>query len=261
MLETGGPGEASGLVQRGLERGAARVVVIGGDGTVHEVANGMLTSGVEPLPALGVVPVGTGNDFARLTGTLGLSPEAAMSRLAHARIGHFDVGHAWGEYFVNSVGIGFDAEVADRVNRMIGARGMLAYLSATLGAYRAFRPPTLTVTAGEALIREPIMLVEVSIGATVGGGFRLTPEARPDDGLFDVCVIRALGGFEFVTRLPLAMMGRHAGLAQVRMFRLPALTVRADAQPLAAQFDGEVRRRDQPLDFRLEPGRLPVLLA
>ncbi len=110
--------------------------------------------------------------------------------------------------------------------------------------------------------REPTLLLEVGIGNIVGGGFRLTPHARPDDGLFDVCAIRRLGLFGFLGKLPLAMLGWHGGLSGVRMFQATRLLVQAvDGQPLVAQLDGELRTHSGPVTIDMAPAALPVLLA
>jgi len=260
VLETTAPGGGVALARQAVDQGAERVLVLGGDGTVHEAANGILTAGRNPPPPLGVIPVGTGNDYAKLVNVHGLGVAEAVRRLAAARVVRLDAGHAWGEYFINAVGAGFDAEVARRVNGFRRLEGTPAYLLAVFEAFASFRPPNLRVESEELTFEEPLMLIEIGIGDRVGGGFRLTPDARPDDGLFDVCAIRALKLGSFLLKLPLAMLGRHRRLREVRMFRTAALTVTATDGELVAQFDGELRRRREPLVVTIERQRLPVLI-
>ncbi|MBW8773328.1 MAG: diacylglycerol kinase family lipid kinase, partial [Gemmatimonadetes bacterium] len=134
LLATERAGDGVRLGKLAAERGFAQVIVVGGDGTVHEAANGLLAAGVPRLPALTVVPEGTGNDFAKLVGTDGLGAREAVRRLAQGERAHFDVGEAWGEFFVNTLGIGLDAEVATHLREVKHLRGTLAYGSALLRA-------------------------------------------------------------------------------------------------------------------------------
>jgi YegS/Rv2252/BmrU family lipid kinase len=261
VLQTARPLEAVDLVRGAVEEGVERVLVLGGDGTVHEAANGLLTAGRSPLPALGVLPVGTGNDFAKLLGVHRLSASVVVERLASARVVPFDVGRAWGEFFINAVGIGFDAEVARRVSGLTRLRGILAYLVAVGQAYGGFRPFRVSVECGTERFEDEFLLIEVAIGATVGGGFRLTPAARPDDGLFDVCAISRLSLPGFLTKLPLAMLGWHTRRSGVRMLRTTHLTITGRDGPLLAHLDGEVRSQGAQMEITLEAARLPVLVV
>ncbi|MEP6572840.1 MAG: YegS/Rv2252/BmrU family lipid kinase, partial [Gemmatimonadota bacterium] len=261
FIETRAPGEAVARIRAAVEQGVARVLVLGGDGSMHEAANGILTAAVERFPPVGIVPCGTGNDYAKLLGTHGLSPTQAILRLVHGHTAWFDVGHAWDEYFLNSVGIGFDAEVARRVGDQKKLRGTAAYLVGVAQAYAGFRPFDAVVSSGTDSFTDHLLLLEIGIGSTVGGGFRLTPAARPDDGLFDVCAIRRLGPFGFFTRLPLAMLGWHTRLKEVRTFQATSLSIESRNGPLVAQLDGEVRSAGSRMEVRLEPGRLPVMIA
>jgi YegS/Rv2252/BmrU family lipid kinase len=259
---TTAPGEGIDLARQAGADGCDRILALGGDGTVHEAANGILALPSERRPALGVIPSGTGNDYAKLSGTYRAGVDEAVRRLAHARVVRLDAGRAWGEYFINSIGIGFDAEVARRVGGYRRLRGAPAYLLAAFATFRAFDAPTLEVEGDGISFREPTLLLEVGIGNIVGGGFRLTPNARPDDGLFDVCAIRRLGLFGFLGKLPLAMLGWHGGLSGVRMFRATRLVVQGAAgQPIVAQFDGELRTGTGPVTIDMVPAALPVLLT
>ncbi len=258
-VDTRGPGEAAGLVSAAVGRGVARVVVLGGDGTLHEAANGLLHTGLADPPPITVLPAGTGNDYARMIGTRGLSPTNAVRRLATGVLRRFDVGQAWGEYFINSIGVGFDAAVARRVNQTRWGTGLPAYLAAVAHMIGKFAPYPATVALDGEQFQDTFLLIEVAIGYSVGGGFRLTPDARLDDGLFDLCAIRKLSIPAILAKLPLAMVGRHTRLRQVRMRRSTQVTITPHDGALLTQFDGEVRQRPGPLDIRLLPGALPVL--
>jgi diacylglycerol kinase (ATP) len=257
---TTGPRDAVDLGRRAAEEGVERVIVVGGDGTVHETANGLLAAGIESLPQLGVVPVGTGNDFAKSIGTHKLSPPEAVRRLAAGEGKLFDVGLAWGEYFVNSLGLGFDAVVASHVPRYRHLWRPLVYPAAVARTYRSYRPIVVSVEGDDDSYSGGIFCIEVGIGKSMGGGFFLTPGALPDDGIFDVCLIQPISLWEFVTLTPRAFRGKHTRLKQVRMMQTGCFTVRSTT-PLLAHFDGEVRSGPDTIDIRIVENRLPVLVT
>jgi len=260
-IDTTAPGTAVEQVRQAVERGVERVVVLGGDGSLHEAANGVLRATVASRPPITVLPAGTGNDFAKLAGTVGLSPAEAVSRLVRGRVRLLDVGQAWDEYFLNSVGIGFDAEVAAEVAKGGSLTGIPAYLVAVKRVLRGFVAPELTCQSAEASFTDRLLLIEIGIGPVVGGGFRLTPFAKPDDGVFDVCAIQQQSTLGILTKLPLAMFGWHTRLKAVRSFRTAELVVRRADGPLRAQMDGELRSLRSDMTITLLPLALPVLVT
>ena len=260
MVRTTGPRDAVDLGRTAAQEGLERIVVVGGDGTIHEAANGMLATGLDWLPQLGAVPIGTGNDFARMTGTHRLSPVKAIQRLAAGERECFDVGLAWGEYFVNSLGLGFDAMVASHVPRFRHLPRSLVYPAAVAKAYRNYRPIQVSLEGDDATFSGGIFCIEVGIGKSTGGGFFLTPGALSDDGLFDVCVVRPLTHWTFVTRMPTALWGGHTRFKEVQMMKTSRLVVRSTG-PLEAHFDGELRSGPETIEITLLGMRLPVIVA
>lgn len=261
VIETTAPGTAVEQVRQAVEAGAERVVALGGDGTLHECANGLLRAQVAERPPIAILPAGTGNDYAKMARTLGAPIEDAVRRLAHGRVRRFDVGQAWGEYFINSVGIGFDAEVARVVSGWKRLTGLPAYLAAVFEVLSDFPRMVLDVETDGGNFTDNLLLLEVAIGPCVGGGFRLTPDAAPDDGWLDLCAIRHRSMPAILVRLPLVMLGRHTGLRDVRMLRATRVAVTSQNGPLHAQFDGELRQVSGTMEIQLEPGALPVLVA
>src|SRR5437763_15139956 len=172
---TAGPGHGAELAARAVQAGAQRIVAVGGDGTVHDVANGMLRHGSGGEVALGVVPIGTGNDFARLAGVYRHSPVRAVQRLVTARTARFDAGLVCGEYFVNSVGFGFGPEVVRVRNAMPGLSGFASYFVPVVRAFARFRPPRFEVRARGLAETGAMMMVDVGNGTTAGGRSRLAP--------------------------------------------------------------------------------------
>ncbi len=248
------------LARRAAHDGWPLVVAVGGDGTVHGVANGVLQAGMDTV--LGHVPIGTGNDFAKL---LAMSPgdvAGGVGRVLRGRIRRFDVGRIGTEYFVNGLGVGFDAEVVRHTLAMPRLKGFLLYLVSVYRTFWKFEPVDLDVQSTEHAESGPMMMLEVAIGTSAGGGFTLTPDAQPDDGVFDVCIIRRVTSWQFLRWVPRVIRGTHTTLHPVTMFRTTALTVRTQSRPLALHLDGEFRLPDQP-EIRVEivPRALSVVCA
>jgi YegS/Rv2252/BmrU family lipid kinase len=261
MALTTGPGHATQLASA-TPAGVARVIAVGGDGTVHEVANGLMARDAEARPPLGVVPAGTGNDFAKMTGTARLAPGVAVAALAGGTTRRFDVGEAWGEYFVNSLGVGLDADVARRVNEYKHWPGALGYVVAALQAIIHRRTLRLRLDVDGERWAQPTTVLEVGVGPCAGGVFYLVPDARPDDGLLDVCAVGPFGWRFLLTRAPLVLSGKHTQLKEVRMARGRRVRVTSDDGPLTAHLDGELRAPGHDvIEAVLHPGALPVLVA
>ncbi len=261
VRETSGPGDAVTIARDFARQGLARCLVVGGDGTAHEAANGLLQVEPHQRPAFGVIPGGTGNDFAKLCRTLGKKPADAVQGLAHGTTRVIDVGWAWGETFLNSVGIGFDAEVARVVNASQSGSGILAYLLAVAKVLRYYEPFDLELEANGERWTERVLLCEIGNGPVVGGGFRITPGAVFDDGLFDVCVVKEQSLLGILQKLPLVMLGKHTHLKGVRSFRTTRLCIHSRSGPLRAQFDGELRSTAESMELTLQPAALTVLIA
>ncbi len=261
LLATEAPGDGVRLGRSAAERGVERVIVVGGDGTVHEAANGILAAKLARLPSLTVVPEGTGNDFAKLVGTDGLGPREAIVGIVKGQIAHFDVGEAWGEYFVNTLGIGLDAEVASQLRSVKHFRGTLAYGMALVAALRIYQDLELEIEVGQERFTGKWLMVAVGIGAVEGGGFHLMPGARPDDGFFDVCAIRPVPMLKLLALVPTVMAGQHHRFRECWMGRTEKITFRAPTA-IALHADGELRCPGATeLAITLHPGRLNVIRA
>ena len=231
---------------------------MGGDGTLNEVVNGLVPLR-EPYPVtVGALMTGRGRDACRNLG-LTRDPRRAARRLVEGRVVSLDVGLAqWPgghRYFLGWAGAGFDAVVAERAG---GRGGRLTYVRAVLTSLRDFRPVEMAVSLdGAAAWVGPAASVVVCNGASFGGGMRIAPGARPDDGLLDVVWLGALGRLELARWLPTVYWGGH--LANPRIERRRAARVRIDAGgPLPVQLDGELGAHT-PLDIELHPSAIRLL--
>jgi diacylglycerol kinase (ATP) len=266
IVETTGPGHASELAREAVSAGVECVVAAGGDGTVHEVVNGLMSS---PNGAtLGLLPIGTGNDFVKMVpGTRDLTE--ALSTLATGASSPFDVGVAsWdgsSEYFVNAMGTGIDVEVVRQMRRSRMLPGMAIYVLALLRALAKYRPLELSLTTEHGTHSERIMNLAVCNGPSIGGSFRVCPDARPDDGLLDICVIGELSMLRNARMVPRVLSGTHGGQPGVTMLRGTSVQLRlGGGGPLPFQLDGELREAaDGATGVRVElaTSRLNVIRA
>ncbi len=240
-METRSPGHAVELAAGAI--GYDVVVAVGGDGTVHEVLNGLMRHPVESRPALAVLPTGSGNDTCRTLGIPFDVSEAALL-LATGQRRPFDVGCCNGVYFNNSFAAGLDAKVtAKAVEYKVTKRrsGLWLYLTALLHVlFKDLDAFDITLGFdGEDPTPVQTLIIAMTQGATYGGGFRITPDADPHDGLFDVCMIDPLGLGEALRRLPFVIAGKHTNMPVVHMSRHTSASITSDI-PLPAQLDGEV---------------------
>jgi YegS/Rv2252/BmrU family lipid kinase len=268
--ETTRSGHALELARGAALRGAPTIVAAGGDGTVHEVVNGMLAARTELAtaePALAVIPIGTGNDFVKnLIG--GTDRESAYEVLSSGVLRHFDLGRvSWdggSEYFMNGVGTGIDVEVVRQIMRPPHLPGVFGYLLGFFRALRRFRPlPLRLLIDGEAL-EQRVMITAVGNGFCLGGGFHLFPYARPDDGLLDVCIVDELNLPQIAVVLPRVLRGRHTGHPRVAMHTATSVEIEAHGEDaLFFQVDGELREPPgaRHLRIEVERGVLPVLTS
>lgn len=265
IVETTGPGHAIGITREAVASGITRIIAASGDGTVHEVANALLDmppaeDGATPA-AVGCIPLGTGNDFAKLVGVYGLPPEVAAARMVHAETDLHDAGQALGEWFDNIFGVGFDAETVRNANKIRRLKGVAVYLAAIYRTFLTFRPPMLEVVSAEHRETSAMMMLAANIGVSGGGKFYLTPQADPRDGKLDVCLIRSVGTLTFLTAVPKVMKGTHTALDEVTLFQTTSVTIRsADGRPLLLQLDGELREPNvTEVTVTIAPRRLRVL--
>jgi diacylglycerol kinase (ATP) len=222
------------------------VIIVGGDGSVHEVVNGILAAG-RRVP-LGIVAAGSGNDFAWNTLKLPHDPAQAIERAFAGQTVEVDAGRVNGRYFANSCSIGIDADIAVAAGTMKKyplMSGQRLYYTTTLKQllFGYGRCPWLrfeldgAAQAGKAAERRYI-LVAVTNGPTYGAGFRINPSADHCDGLFDVCTIDYMPLLRALKLLPIVKKGEHQGLPEITFYRARSLSIES-RNPVNVQMDGE----------------------
>ena len=231
---TNEPHEATDVARMGIEAGFTHIVAMGGDGTINEVANGMVGADV----TLAVIPAGKGNDFVRML-EIPPDPLDAVNLLlggTERRIDLCRVANA--HHFVNGLGIGIDAQVARDVLRMERIRGAAAYIYAAVK--EVFRFPAFPGRLQFEDHVEELTCISLGVanGRYAGGGFKLAPRADVADGALDIVAIGDFPRLVRLVRLPQARAGTHLRLSQVRYRQASSVVISSQAR-LVAHLDGE----------------------
>lgn len=245
LSTTTGPSSATVLAREAAARGCEAVVAVGGDGTVNEVLNGLMAATQDANgTALGVVPIGTGNDFAFGAG-VPLSLREACQAIARGQSRVLDVGRMRADseeprYFLNGVGMGFDAQANIESRKIRRLRGTLLYVVAVLRtlAFYYYSPLITMRVDGDELV-QPSLLISVMNGRRMGGGFYITPSSEMDDGLFDFCVAAQVSRPKMVAFVPRFMRGTHTTDVDITMGQGRQITVVSES-PWVAHLDGEI---------------------
>ena len=236
-----------------VDEGVETLVVVGGDGMVHQAVQALAGSGSR----LGVVPAGTGNDVARYLGVPRRDVDAAVDVVIGGRERTLDLGRAGSRYFVTVLAAGFDAVVNERANTMSWPRGQMRYNLATLAELRTLQPIPYTLEVDGDVERFEATVVAVGNGPSFGGGLRITEGASLDDGLLDLVVIEPLTRRGLVRTYPRLFSGTVAEHPGYRHRRVRSVTVAAPG--IAAYADGE-RVGALPLTVEVAPASLRVLV-
>ena len=252
------------LAQQAAEEGFATVVAAGGDGTVHEVVNGLLRAD-RPGIAFGVLPLGSGNDYARLLG-IPASVQGMLERLLSTETQAVDAGSIvldgqLQRFFCNTLGMGVGGAVTWEASRIRWLRGILLYGWASLKAiYRHYHNYKVTLQLDETTLNTQLIYACAAIGQEEGGGFRVAPDAIIDDGLFHLMYVTELSRLGALTVLPrLIIPGLRQGCRAIQEKRVTSLMLTSDP-PIPVHADGEVlatpQQGAQVCDVKLLPGKL-----
>lgn len=241
--------------------GASRIIVAGGDGSVHEAVNGIMRA--EGNAALGVIPSGTGNDFAKAC-DIPLNWEHAAELLAvRLAAGQYsktiDIGTMNDRYFANGAGIGFDAKVTAIARSYRLPMGDLVYLLAIFRAMMdGIATPHLTISSADFSWNGSVTLASISNGPWIGGMFHMAPMARNDDGKLELLIAEPVSRRRIVALLPKLMSGNHLGEAEIRHQSFTTLSIES-AEALVSHLDGEVQAPRKRFDLGLLPDALRLL--
>ncbi len=247
LVRTERPMHAAQLARQAVDEGCEVVVAVGGDGTSNEVLNGLMQTkrAGEGTAAMGVLCVGRGNDFAFGAG-VPHTLEAGCEVLAEGHRRIIDIGRVDGDslpagrFFGNGVGIGFDTIVGLEAAKLKHLRGFPGYFVAALKTiFLYYRAPRTRIEYDERAIDQRSLMVSIMNGRRMGGGFMMAPEARIDDGRFDLCIASQVGRLRIFALIPRFMNGTQASRPSVTTGRTERITVTAIEGVLPAHADGE----------------------
>jgi len=238
------PTHAVELARQAALEGYELVISAGGDGTAHEVINGLMQAPAERRPRLGVLPMGSGNDFAHSIGVHS-QPASALRQILSGKARRIDIGrledaHGRVEYWDNTVGIGFDATVTIRSRKFTYLRGFLIYFLAVLQTVILNHDAAhLRISTDEESWAEDTLMLVLCNGAREGGGFYVQPQAQNDDGALHYTGIRRVSRLMMMRLIPEVMNGTHGRFSQVRMGQFQRMQIESD-RPLPIHIDGEI---------------------
>ena len=261
-------GDATELTRHYLQEGYELIISVGGDGTNNEVINGFFHEGrgVRESAAVGFISTGTGSDLIR---TLGIPKDfnGAVAHLIKSPTRDVDVGRIAytnnqgipeSRYFINIAGLGLDGDTVGRVNRTSKALGgFISFLWGTVVSLLLYRNKEMTVTVDDNLVCEgKITTAIIGNGCYFGGGMKIAPESRMDDGLFDVVILEGLSKIDLLLNLPGVYKGKHMGNPKIIFLRGNNISVTSPEEPLL-NLDGEQPGR-APVEIELLPGAIKI---
>jgi diacylglycerol kinase (ATP) len=262
LFESTAPGHAMSLAQAAKD--SDLMVAVGGDGTIREIISGLMSSTgsldhstTGSLPLLAVIPSGSCNDLPKNIGVPSdvieacrIAKEGRARPIDVIRVEMSDSGNTQQTYFANAAGFGFDAQVTTEAQKSKHLRGMLLYLVAIVRTLSHLECPLVRIRAGDFAAEQRVLMVAAANGQYYGGGLKVAPDARPDDGLIDVCIGWEMGWWSTLKKLPRFVAGTHVTLKEVKMLRGPELELEF-LEPVQVEMDGDVLSPQPFRRFRL----------
>ncbi len=243
---------ASVTLREQLDPSFTDLIIVGGDGTINESVNGLQFD----VP-VSIIPAGTGDDFAKMV-NIGSTLNEQIDTAVHGKISTIDLGTCNGRKFVNGIGIGFDGQIVEDMisKRVLLLRGHAAYYYHVLRILGGYKEKSFQYEIDELALDKELILLTIGNGSTFGGGFKLMPEARIDDGLLEVCEIGALSGLRRFMNIHKLSNGTHGTLDMINFYRARQVIVKENAA-LYAHIDGE-RLGNPPFNIQIVPKALKL---
>ncbi len=249
-----GRGDGEREARRAAEEGIDVVVGAGGDGTLHDIGNGLAGT----RTALGVIPLGSGNGYARALG-IPLDTTRAVQALLTGAPKPLDVGEIGGRFFLSTSGVGLDAAVGEEFEKS-PFRGGIPYFGIAFKEILQYQPFGVQLEFGGERREFRPLLVTVANTNQFGLGAVIAPKARPDDGLLDVCVIEEFSVLEALLHTPKLFLGEIDQLPNVNIYQTPEVRLVLE-RPVPGHVDGEPRALPSEILFRVRPAYLNVWLS
>lgn len=263
MRLTSGPGDGTDAAR--AAKGFDTVVALGGDGIIHEVVNGLMDIDAPLRPTLGIIPMGSGNDFARTLGVIANDPGKSLGQLAGGSRRRIELGLVNGVHYMETLSFGLDAAVAlDTTTRRAAGtsqEGTGLFVSSCLKIFSSGKDGWHfhATFDDERDVEGTEVVFAVQVGPTYGAGFRVCPDANPTDGLLDVCYTKLAPSVPHtLALLARARAGKHVGSKVIQMTQARHVVVDFDVEP-PCQVDGE-KLVGRHFDITVEPEALEVIV-
>ena len=271
LVQSERPWHAAQLAQQAALEGFDVIVAAGGDGTANEVLNGLMAAKASgkissPGPAMGILCVGRGNDFA-YGAHIPADLQAGCQTLAQDYRCKMDVGrliggdYPQGRYFGNGVGIGFDAVVGFVALKMKRLSGFPSYIVAALKTiFLYYQAPVVRIEFDGQTVETSSLMISIMNGRRLGGGFMMAPHAQPDDGLFDLSITSEVSRLRILTLIPLFLRGTQATQSEIRTSQASRVSVQAIRGFLPVHADGEtICTHGDRLSVEILPRQIDIL--
>jgi YegS/Rv2252/BmrU family lipid kinase len=247
------PKSAKNLAKRAIQEGFERIIICGGDGLLNEAINGIMTEKIPDNFAVGIIPTGSGNNFARALG-IPKDIKKAFEIIKSEKKTIADVGKVNQKYFINCFSLGFDAKINDLANKIKENYSFLprslSYLFAALKEI-IFQIPSFEMEIiGEINFKENLVLVAITNSPSYGGIFKINPGASISDGKFNLCKIYPVSKLKAIYTLFLATQGKHLKIPEVKTYTFSETLKISSKEPIIWEIDGEVQKPER--EFKIE---------
>ena len=256
---------AKNLAKKAIEEGFQRIIVVGGDGSINEVINGIMGVRVNNFPsnfALGIIPAGAGNNFAKELGIKNI--KEAFSIIKQNKIDLVDIGKVNDRYFINCFSVGFDALINKIANDIKTKYQFLprnlSYLLAALGKIIIGIPNFQIQIKGETDYQNKVILAAITNSPSYGGIFKINPDALINDGKLNLCIIETVGKIRAFFDLYQVSRGSHTNLPEMKMLKFSFPLTISSPELLPYEVDGEVPEPEREYKVNVFPRILPILV-
>ncbi|MEM6641453.1 MAG: diacylglycerol kinase family protein [Bacteroidota bacterium] len=237
---------ATGTVREQMDSSYTDLIIVGGDGTINEAINGLS----HQIP-ISIVPTGTGNDFVKMV-ELGATKQEILTTAVDGELSLIDIGLCNDRRFINGIGIGFDGQIVEEMitKRVPLLRGHAAYYYHVLRILAGFKERTFSYKIGDKQYSQKLILLTIGNGSTFGGGFKLMPEAKINDGQLEVCEIGPISGLRRFLNISKLSDGTHGSLTAVKFHQTKSIKIGQNPL-LFGHIDGE-RLGNPPFEITVE---------
>lgn len=255
ILFTKEPKEAIKIAKQNVDNYEI-IVAVGGDGTINEVAKGIISVG---RGILGIVPGGTGNDMAKSLG-ISMDPEKSLEMLNRGFKREIDIGKVNNSSFLNITSVGLDAEVIENHNKFKNRiKGVAVYILSAIYTLFNFKDKDLEIEIDGKLLKEEIMLFAVGNGKYYGGGMKIIPAAQVNDGFLHICIVSGISKLKTMILFPTIFKGNHIKYKKyVRIYKAKEIKIRAKTK-ISINVDGEMFPKEKDIEFKLSSQKLKVI--